>query len=271
MIPQQPSVAPLKHQADTVRVLVPKAVDSLKVRITSGTVQVPDTIHAVVRQKGGMYEWATLALTLALILVTFFTQRRSSRLQRDFNDMQAQHERERREADQKRDDERRRAVDAKISGVAYVLRRQLNALLEEAPGEVHALIAVVDTWVEQTKKLGATTEEPPVTGGMEHGATEWAGEHSGGPEIDRAEVRFAELVSAAPEASQPVARAIRSAFVLFYRAMERWQRAALVYYEVGAFEGVGIVTGYHQIERCVEALAYAIGTELLDAEAQANE
>src|SRR6266576_3257893 len=104
--------------------------------------QVTDTMHAVVRQTGGeVFAFASLLLTLVLVGVTIWAQRQINRLQttnndlqaehaklqREFNQMEAQYEAERRAADTIRDEEHERAVDAQIGAEAYVVRRMLRA------------------------------------------------------------------------------------------------------------------------------------------------
>src|SRR5256885_11555263 len=108
-----------QQRADTVRVVVPRAVGSVKVRITGpgdtavvkvpGTlravVQVPDSVHGTFRQVGGgVYAITDALLAAALIGVTIWAHRRTHRveeqnvaLQRQINETQVEHERERRE------------------------------------------------------------------------------------------------------------------------------------------------------------------------------
>src|SRR5881396_783027 len=52
--------------------------------------------------------------------------------------------------------ERRTAIDARIRGIAYALRRQLQSWLDEAPSETNALLGVYDAWAAAVKELGGT-------------------------------------------------------------------------------------------------------------------
>src|SRR3989442_13080365 len=87
---------------------------------------------------------------------------------------------------------RRRATDARLSALAYVLRRQLRSWLDEAPNE---LKAVVHAWQAYGGDLKL--------GDIQHILNEvlrWA---RGRPaqQFDRAEERMVELVAATPDAS----------------------------------------------------------------------
>ena len=76
-----------RQQANTVYVAAPKAGDTVTVRVVSGTEQVGDTLHAVVRQTGGEgYVIGNLVLSAILIVVTVILQARSNKLQRDLKD-----------------------------------------------------------------------------------------------------------------------------------------------------------------------------------------
>ena len=273
---------PVVQHVDTVYVAVAKLVDTVTVRVASGSVQVTDTLHAVVRQTGG--EWyfiGTLVLTGALIAVTVWAHRQMHRLQqrntdlqadhakvqREFNEMQAQHEAERRAAEKKREEERQRAVDARVSGVAYAVRRQLRSWLDEAPAETKALVSVTDTWAEAVKQLGGKEvgEVPGLTHGMLSVTVKWAAQRAD-QHFNRAEERIVQLVAAAPEASAAVADSIRRAYVLFYKATGRLNRQVAVYSEHGEPSAEELATAYHELETCGETLAPAVGEELRQAE-----
>jgi len=154
--------------------------DSLTVRIASGSVQVPDTLHAVVRQTGG--EWylvGNLVLAAALILVTVILQRRSIGLQRAFNN-----------ADRKRDDVRERAVDARISAEAYVVRRTIRG------------------WVVAVEHLRGLGETPALV----HVGV------AGAEPLRVVEEQLQRMAADAPLASLQVGEAVREAYVLYYKA-----------------------------------------------------
>ncbi len=203
MFLQQP--AQHRQQANTVYVAAPKAGDTVTVRVASGTVQVDDTLHAVVRQTGGeVYAFAALFLTLVLVGVTIWAQRQVHRLQttnndlqaehaklqREFNHMEAQHEAERRAADTMRHEEHERAVDARISAEAYVVRRTVRGWIIP---------------VQHGRALGV----PPTV--------EWVG-IVGRQDSGAVEERLQRMVADAPLASPLVGKAAREAYVLYYKA-----------------------------------------------------
>ncbi len=263
-------VQQVQHRVDTVLVAVPQAVDSLMVRVMS----LPDTLHAVVRQAGGAWYFiATLVLTAALVGVAIWAhvemralQRRNTdlqaehaKLQREFNEMQAQHEVERREAERKRDQEREWAVDARVGAVAYAVGRQVRSWLDEAPDEMKATVEVVDAWVKAVKQLGGQEvgEVAGVTHGMLEVTVDWASRRSGG-HFDRAEERMLQLVAAAPEASVPVAKAVRRALVLFFEATGRMNRQAALRAARGQPSACELTAAYHELESCLEQLDAAV-------------
>ena len=281
MIPQQSSATLSRaHRVDTVFVFSPRTLDSLRVHVTSGTLQVRDTV--VVRETGDHLDaWATVLVTAALVAATVIASVRVERLQkrnnevqqnhadlqREFNEMQAQQERGRRVMEDRLAKEHRMAVDAKLSGVAYALRRQLRALLEEVPEEVSAIMEIVDAWTGTSGVSAAVGEDlPGVTPGMQDIASQWARSHSGGDSINRAEQRLLELISSAPEASQDVANAIRLAFVAFYNGMSRWQGVWTIYRDREELDAQELTTGFYDIVTCTEALGEAVGEELESAE-----
>jgi hypothetical protein len=203
--------AQLQQRANTLYVVVPKR-DTLTVRVASGTVQVGDTLHAVVRQTGGgAYALTNVLLATALIGVTVWAHRRTHaverrnseleqknvelqernvELQRQFNETQVAHEKERRADEARRNEEHQRAVDAQIGAEAYVVRRMIRA------------------WIipmQHARALGA----PPTVELLGIGARD---------EAAAVEERLHRMVVAAPLASPAVGKAAREAYVLYYKA-----------------------------------------------------
>lgn len=280
---QQP--AQLRQQANTVYVAAPKAGDTVTVRVTSGTVQVRDTLHAVVRQTGGEgYVFASLFLTFVLVGVTIWAQLRINRLQttnndlqaehaklqREFNQMEAQHEAERRAAERQRQQDHQRATDTRISGIAYALRRQLRSWLDEAPTELTGLVSMADAWWDAERKAGTYTEGsdvPGVTEGMMRVSAKWAQRYSG-EHFDRAEARVLQLLAAIPDASPEVTDSIRRAFVLFYEATLRLNQQMRTFDDIGEVEPQGLAAAYHELEDCIKALSVAVDEELQKLEGE---
>jgi len=302
---------PTGRHVDTVFVVGQRAAAD-SVRITSGSVQVTDTVHAVVRQTGGEgLLIGSLVLTAALVGVTLLAhvqmhrlqernnalQADHAKLQREFNDMQARQEHERRRIDQQRDEEHRRAVDARISAVAYALHHQLQSWLNEVPVTMKAVFALDDSWVKG-KEVGQAAEAGiPVAllqitvnylrerHADEYKDEKWAKEEAlrmlkewleevltwaqkrSGEHFDPAEGRMQQLVAAAPEASTAVAHSIRQAYVLFYEATARLSRQVVKrkeeqYSEASAED---LTLAYGEILACAKALEPAIGVELASA------
>jgi hypothetical protein len=84
----------------------------------------------------------------------------------------------------------RRGADAKISAIAYPLRRQLRQWLGSGSAEDG-----LETWLRAAQNA-----------------------HSLAPELDAAEARITEIVRLAAEASRSVANSVRKAYVRFYLA-----------------------------------------------------
>jgi len=189
---QQP--AQHRQQANTAYVALPKAGDTVTVRVASGTVQVGDTLHAVVRQTGGeAYVVASLVLTVVLVGVTIWAQRQINRLQTTNNNLQAEHAKLQRDVNQReaeRDEEHERAVDAAVGAEAYVVRRTIRA------------------WVipiQYGRALGVPpTVEAVAIVGRQDSAT--------------VEERLQRMVADAPRASRDIQTAVREAYVLYYKA-----------------------------------------------------
>src|SRR6266550_3187189 len=269
---------------DTVRVVVPQVVDSVKVRIgatprdTAG-VQVPDSLRATTRQVGfDPYAFSNVVLAAALIGVTIWAHRRTHaveekssalqqqnvdlqakyvELQREFNETQVRHEKERRDAEREREEERRRverqraeeqrrATDARLSGTAFALRRQLISWTDQAPEEVKTLVDVADAFREEYKKKAPPGSPPPrYVPGLPDNVLEatmmWA--HRLQKHFDSAEARMLELVAAAPDGTTKVAE-----FAELHVANES-----------------ELAIAYHELEQCALELGIAIGAELLIA------
>lgn len=280
---QQP--AQHRQQANTVYVAVPKAGDTVTVRVASGTVQVRDTLHAVVRQTGG--EWyliGTLVLTAALIGVTVWTHRQMhrlqkrntdlqaehARLQREFNEMQVQHEKERREAERQREEEQRRATGARISGTAFALRRQLISWTDEAPEEVKTLVQLADAWRGVYRASGHPIPDGPAdipgVDAVLEATVKWA--HGRQKHFDKAEERVLQLVAAAPDGTPKVAESIRGICAVFFQATSRLSQQVAAYSELNVANELELASAYHEIELCALELGTPIGAELLIASAE---
>ena len=75
-----------------------------------------------------------------------------------------------------------------------------------------------------------------------------------------------QLVSAAPEGTQPVAESLRRVCVLFYQATSRLNRQVAVHNQGAIVEPLELAAAYHEIEQCVIELGTTVGPELLEAE-----
>lgn len=252
-----------QQHVDTVFVAVPQAVDSLTVRIAS----LADTVQAVVRQTGGQeYTIATLVLTGVLIVATILLQIQSNRVQRDqanlqraMIDMQDRHETERRSIENHRERERERAVDARISAIAFAVKRQIQSWLVEASDEVRSLVAIVDAWNAAAKQQGVDEPGEPaaITPGLIAVAANWASRRTG-VHFDRAEERLLQLAADAPEASELVAKEVRRALAVFYNATGRMNRQVSIY---GAHEVPSVrelTAAFHELEHCERLLDAAV-------------
>ncbi len=179
---------------------------------------------------------------------------------------QGKDEATRRAADRQRADERRVAVDARISALAYALRRQLRSWVEEAPDEIPAQVSIVDAWSSAVQDLGGDDpgEVPGIPPQLRAAAGAWALRASG--HFDHAEEQMLELMAAAPDASPDVAVALRRAYPLFYRATGRLNRQAALRQEPLEPSDVAkeITAAYHELQECIEALTPAIDVELRD-------
>ena len=265
---QQP--AQHQQQARTVYVAVPKAADTVTVRVASGTVQINDTLHAVVRQTGGeAYVIGNLVLSATLIVVTIILQARSNKLQRDLKEMEERHERERRAADTKRDEAQRRATDARISGIAFAVRRQLISWIDEVPQGMDALVTIAGEFSKFDKKHGGSGSGtkfsmPSLAANILNAAIQWARERQ--VHFDRAEERMLQLVAAAPDGTEPVAESVRRVYVLFFQATSRLNQQVAKHQEGAVVEPLELATAFHEIEQCVIELGVAVGPELLKTE-----
>lgn len=265
-------------------VVVPRVGDTATVRVASGSVQVGDTLHAVVRETGG--EWyliGTLVLTAVLIGVTIWTHRQVHRLQvrntdlqgehaklqRELNEMHAQHESQQREDQRRRDEEQRRATDARSSGIAFALRRQLISWTDENPQEMGALLALTDGFAELDKQHGGSghgtaLKMPIPPPNVLHGAIQWALEKQ--QHFNRAEERMLQLVATAPEGTPAVAESIRRVYVLFYQATSRLNQQVARDQAHTTVEAPELGIAYHEFERCALELGAVVGNELLKTE-----
>ncbi len=301
---------------DTVRVVVPQVVDSVKVRIgatprdTAGVqvpgtlravVRVPDSLRATTRQVGfDPYAFSNVVLAAALIGVTIWAHRRTHaveekssalqqqnvdlqakyvELQREFNETQVRHEKERRDAEREREEERRRverqraeeqrrATDARLSGTAFALRRQLISWTDQAPEEVKTLVDVADAFREEYKKKAPPGSPPPrYVPGLPDNVLEatmmWA--HRLQKHFDSAEARMLELVAAAPDGTTKVAESLRRVCVLFFQATSRLNQQVAAFAELHVANESELAIAYHELEQCALELGIAIGAELLIA------
>ncbi len=260
-----------RQQANTVYVAAPKAGDTVTVRVVSGTVQVGDTLHAVVRETGGEgYVIGNLVLSAILIVVTVILQARSNRLQRDLKEMEERHEGERRAADTKRDEAQRRATDARISGIAFALRRQLISWIDEVPQAMDALVTIAGEFSKLDKEHGGSGSGtkfsmPSIAPNILNAAIQWARERQ--LHFDRAEQRMLQLVAAAPDGTEAVAESLRRVYVLLYQATSRLNQQVAKYDERAIAEPPELATAFNEIEQCVIELGIAVGPELLKTEA----
>jgi len=205
----------------------------------------------------GAAAWSVVATVVEAIAVVVATGLAAYSIWKQRRD-----DEQRRAVEQQRAQEHRAAVDARISALAYALRRQLRSWVDEAPDEVIAIVAIVDAWTAAAKALGSDEpgEVPGVTHGMLEIAWTWASDRS--RHFNTAEARELELMGAAPEASRMVAAAIRRAYVLFYRATGRLNRQVAVRGGRGGLSVVEIAAAYHELEAYIQALEPAIDPEL---------
>jgi hypothetical protein len=153
----------------------------------------------------------------------------------------------------------RKAVEARIGATAYAVRRQVRSWLEEAPDEVGAVIAVVETWDRAARQLGGKDEGevPGVTHGMLEVGRSWATARTG-VQFDRAEARMLELVALAPEASTPLATEVWRALVIFYDGTERLNRLSALIGPNDQSATRELARAYRELERCVQHLDTAV-------------
>ena len=159
----------------------------------------------------------------------------------------------------------RKAVEARMSAVAYTLYHQLNSWITEAPKSPSN---PAETNVFEAMKLNrelATVDEPQLgdrAGYMRIAETalQWVENREG--HYKEAEERMERLVADAPEASGPIQRTVREAYVLFRCGTRRWSHERTR--EVPRFKE--LIGGYEDIRACLRHLEPAVGRDLREAE-----
>lgn len=245
------SIALLQHVADTVQ----------KVHVATPAVArgvSADTIHRVrlvgpveiVQQEIDLGTWIVAVATVALVVATWVSFRRTQALNEKVAELQ-----------QDREKDRIRSVRARASGVAYALRRQLQSWVDEAPKTVQTVVEMYDKLAGNPLRDGLVQYQPGMQTTM-IGCMQWIDAH-GGEHFDRAEQRVQQLLQDAPELEEPTADNIRKAFVYFYRATH-WMNQVTVAANVDDEEILvaSVVKAYYDLKFCVMALDEVIGEEL---------
>lgn len=156
---------------------------------------------------------------------------------------------------------RRAAVDARISAVAYALRRELTSWLADTPDAVDAVVQLHTGTLQGAALTGFL---PPAD---MHVVAQWAADRSSRTAVQPAEHQLLQLLGDAPDASPAVAEAIRRAYVVFYRAVDRLSRQQPRYDRTRDIDEPGIAMACQDLQACASALEPAIGSELRQVEA----
>jgi hypothetical protein len=145
--------------------------------------------------------------------------------------------------ERRRTQERQKSADARINGIAYLLRRQLRSWLGIEPANADGL----EGWVADSITAKALTKH-----------------------LDTAEERATALVTLAPEASVAIANELHEAFVLFLAATNRINQRASTPRPSGAEEldWIQLIPdAAKDLRECLEALESGpVAVEMLNAE-----
>ncbi|HEY6059565.1 MAG TPA: hypothetical protein VIV10_03180, partial [Gemmatimonadales bacterium] len=144
---------------------------------------------------------------------------------------------------------------ARLSGIAYALRRQVRSWVADVPKRP------IDIVTQEGDSKSAIRSD---VGLFVAEGLQWA-RARGGRDFDQAEDRAHDLIAGGPEASRPVAEAIQRAFVLLYRATARVNQQARSIGPVAADPGE-LEEAVRELERCIEALGQVVGPELEQAD-----
>ena len=144
------------------------------------------------------------------------------------------------------DDYRRRSeVDARLSTQAYALRRHLGSWLADAPTLDVKLI-------DRAMEITSTPAEAMPSSAR------------------RAEDRILEMVIAAPEASAARAKAVRSAYILFYKAMNQINAQVTREVTLHSASEDELYGAFENIREAVDQLFLAIDPDIRELDSAYN-